>query len=146
MNDRPNNPVTLDIHQILSVLPHRYPLVMVDRVTEIISGKSIRGASSVHDDIEPACELRRGLLADAHQSEGFGKRPPWRAARNDDRLGPVHLQHLRDEDAETPRADNRGAHAAFDGHLLRHPARSGGGFNEHRGQVIDRIRNRMKVG
>jgi 3-hydroxyacyl-[acyl-carrier-protein] dehydratase len=39
--------VSLDIHQILNVLPHRYPLVMVDRVTEIIAGKSIRGHKCV---------------------------------------------------------------------------------------------------
>ena len=32
-------PVTLDIHQILSILPHRFPFVMVDRVTEIVPGK-----------------------------------------------------------------------------------------------------------
>ncbi len=45
--ERPQAPVGLDIQQILNVLPHRYPLVMVDRVTEIISGKSIRGHKCV---------------------------------------------------------------------------------------------------
>ncbi len=39
--------VNLDIHQILSILPHRYPLVMVDRVTEIVPGKSISGHKCV---------------------------------------------------------------------------------------------------
>ena len=39
--------VTLDIHQILGVLPHRFPFVMVDRVTEIIAHKSIRGHKCV---------------------------------------------------------------------------------------------------
>ncbi|MCC6556063.1 MAG: 3-hydroxyacyl-ACP dehydratase FabZ [Polyangiaceae bacterium] len=43
MADRTHDPVTLDIGQILSILPHRFPFVMVDRVTEIIAGKSIRG-------------------------------------------------------------------------------------------------------
>ena len=33
----------LDIHQILQLLPHRFPFVMVDRVDEVIAGKSIRG-------------------------------------------------------------------------------------------------------
>jgi 3-hydroxyacyl-[acyl-carrier-protein] dehydratase len=45
--DRTQAPVTLDIHQILSILPHRYPLVMVDRVTEITPNKSIRGYKCV---------------------------------------------------------------------------------------------------
>ena len=45
--ERPRAPVSLDIQQILSILPHRYPLVMVDRVTEIIPGKSIRGHKCV---------------------------------------------------------------------------------------------------
>ncbi|MFO0589398.1 MAG: 3-hydroxyacyl-ACP dehydratase FabZ [Polyangiaceae bacterium] len=47
MNDRPAQPVTLDIHQILAMLPHRYPFVMVDRVTEIVAGKNIRGYKNV---------------------------------------------------------------------------------------------------
>ncbi len=47
MNDRPAQPVSLDIHQILAMLPHRFPFVMVDRVTEIVAGKSIRGYKNV---------------------------------------------------------------------------------------------------
>lgn len=50
MNDRGERqrmPVNLDIQKILSILPHRYPLVMVDRVTEIVAGKSIRGHKCV---------------------------------------------------------------------------------------------------
>jgi 3-hydroxyacyl-[acyl-carrier-protein] dehydratase len=45
--DRRSEVVTLDIHQILSVLPHRFPFVMVDRVTEVVSGKYIRGHKCV---------------------------------------------------------------------------------------------------
>lgn len=37
----------IDIHRILGILPHRYPLVMVDRVTEIEPAKSIRGHKCV---------------------------------------------------------------------------------------------------
>ncbi len=40
-------PVQIDIAKILEVLPHRYPFVMVDRVTEIVAGKSIRGHKMV---------------------------------------------------------------------------------------------------
>ena len=47
MSDRLDRPVSLDIHQILAILPHRFPFVMVDRVTKIISGKSIRGHKCV---------------------------------------------------------------------------------------------------
>ena len=43
----PAKPVSLEIHQILAVLPHRFPFVMVDRVTEIVAGKSIRGYKNV---------------------------------------------------------------------------------------------------
>ncbi len=45
--ERSKDPVTLDIQQILAVLPHRFPFVMVDRVTEIESGRSIRGHKCV---------------------------------------------------------------------------------------------------
>jgi 3-hydroxyacyl-[acyl-carrier-protein] dehydratase len=40
-------PVSLDIHQILAILPQRFPFVLVDRVTEIVNGKSIRGHKCV---------------------------------------------------------------------------------------------------
>lgn len=37
----------MNIHQILEKLPHRYPFVMVDRVLEIDSGKSIKALKNV---------------------------------------------------------------------------------------------------
>lgn len=47
-------PVQLDIAKILEVLPHRYPFVMVDRVTEIEPGAFIRGHKMVSYN-EPWC-------------------------------------------------------------------------------------------
>lgn len=47
MSERDKPPLQLDIVQILQILPHRYPLVMVDRVTEVDPGKSILGHKSV---------------------------------------------------------------------------------------------------
>lgn len=47
MNDRPREHAGLDIQQILAVVPHRFPWVMVDRVTSIHAGKSIRGVKCV---------------------------------------------------------------------------------------------------
>ncbi len=44
---QPAETTRIDIHQILSILPHRFPFVMVDRVTEITAGKSIRGHKCV---------------------------------------------------------------------------------------------------
>ena len=37
----------LDIHQILKQLPHRYPMLLVDRVLEIEKGKRIRAIKNV---------------------------------------------------------------------------------------------------
>lgn len=37
----------LDIHQILKRLPHRYPFLLVDRVLEIDSGKSLTALKNV---------------------------------------------------------------------------------------------------
>jgi 3-hydroxyacyl-[acyl-carrier-protein] dehydratase len=39
--------MTLDIHQILKMLPHRYPILLVDRVLEIDKGKSIKAIKNV---------------------------------------------------------------------------------------------------
>ena len=37
----------MDIHQILKQLPHRYPILLVDRVTALEKGKSIRALKNV---------------------------------------------------------------------------------------------------
>lgn len=37
----------MDIHQILKLLPHRYPILLVDRVLEIEKGKSITALKNV---------------------------------------------------------------------------------------------------
>jgi len=48
-------PLKIQISKILEILPHRYPFVMVDRVTEIVPGKSIRGHKMVSYN-EPWCQ------------------------------------------------------------------------------------------
>ena len=37
----------MDIHQILKLLPHRYPFLLVDRVLDIEKGKSIKALKNV---------------------------------------------------------------------------------------------------
>jgi len=37
----------LDIHQILEHLPHRYPFLLIDRVTEVKPGESLTGYKNV---------------------------------------------------------------------------------------------------
>lgn len=37
----------LDIHQILEHLPHRYPFLLIDRVTEVKPGESLTGFKNV---------------------------------------------------------------------------------------------------
>jgi 3-hydroxyacyl-[acyl-carrier-protein] dehydratase len=40
-------PTTMDIHEILRRLPHRYPILLVDRVVELIKGERIRAIKNV---------------------------------------------------------------------------------------------------
>lgn len=40
-------PLTMDIYEVLRRLPHRYPMLLVDRVLECNSGKSIRAVKNV---------------------------------------------------------------------------------------------------
>jgi 3-hydroxyacyl-[acyl-carrier-protein] dehydratase len=47
MAERTPEAVSLEIHQILNILPHRFPFVMVDRVTEVVAGRYIRGHKCV---------------------------------------------------------------------------------------------------
>ncbi|TNC82894.1 MAG: 3-hydroxyacyl-[acyl-carrier-protein] dehydratase FabZ [Oleiphilus sp.] len=37
----------MDINEVKTFLPHRYPFLFVDRVTEVESGKSIRGFKNI---------------------------------------------------------------------------------------------------
>ena len=43
----PPKTTTLDINRILEILPHRWPFVLVDRVTEVIPGERISGHKCV---------------------------------------------------------------------------------------------------
>lgn len=49
MNDETTTPtpITMDIHQILQRLPHRYPILLVDRVVELVKGERIRAIKNV---------------------------------------------------------------------------------------------------
>lgn len=38
---------TLDIHEVLKYLPHRYPFLMIDRVLECVPGKSLTALKNV---------------------------------------------------------------------------------------------------
>jgi len=40
-------PTTMDIHDILKRLPHRYPILLVDRVVELVKGERIRAIKNV---------------------------------------------------------------------------------------------------
>src|SRR3954471_10871706 len=51
----PRKSVKLEIGKILEILPHRYPFVLVDRVTDIVAGESIRGHKMVSAN-EPWCQ------------------------------------------------------------------------------------------
>src|SRR5271167_2347744 len=42
-----NEPIKYDINQVLQWLPHRYPMLLVDRVLELHEGKSIRALKNV---------------------------------------------------------------------------------------------------
>ena len=42
-----NEPITMDIHDILKRLPHRYPILLVDRVVELVKGERIRAIKNV---------------------------------------------------------------------------------------------------
>jgi len=42
-----NEPLQLDIHEILRRLPHRYPFLLVDRVLECVPGHKVRALKNV---------------------------------------------------------------------------------------------------
>lgn len=47
MTAQPHPGESMDIHQILHYLPHRYPFLLVDRVDAVIPGESLVGVKNV---------------------------------------------------------------------------------------------------
>jgi 3-hydroxyacyl-[acyl-carrier-protein] dehydratase len=48
MDGQSSNPgITLDIHRIVEMIPHRYPFLMVDRLIDVIPGESATGVKNV---------------------------------------------------------------------------------------------------
>jgi 3-hydroxyacyl-[acyl-carrier-protein] dehydratase len=47
MSEPTTDLIRLDIHQILKLLPHRYPILLVDRVLELEKGKRIKALKNV---------------------------------------------------------------------------------------------------
>ena len=39
--------ISLDIHAILEQLPHRYPFLLIDRVTSVVAGESVTAIKNV---------------------------------------------------------------------------------------------------
>ncbi len=44
---RPKKPEYWDIRAIMDILPHRYPFLLIDRVLEVVPGRSVRGLKNV---------------------------------------------------------------------------------------------------
>jgi 3-hydroxyacyl-[acyl-carrier-protein] dehydratase len=48
MDGQSSNPgITIDIHRIVEMIPHRYPFLMVDRLLDVVPGESAVGLKNV---------------------------------------------------------------------------------------------------
>ncbi|MGE4064827.1 MAG: 3-hydroxyacyl-ACP dehydratase FabZ [Rhodospirillaceae bacterium] len=48
MDGQASNPgITIDIHRIVEMIPHRYPFLMVDRLVDVVPGESAVGLKNV---------------------------------------------------------------------------------------------------
>ncbi|MBT4711589.1 MAG: 3-hydroxyacyl-[acyl-carrier-protein] dehydratase FabZ, partial [Alphaproteobacteria bacterium] len=41
------DPVTIDVEQIMEMIPHRYPMLLIDKVVDMVSGASATGIKNV---------------------------------------------------------------------------------------------------
>ena len=100
---------TMDIHEILKQLPHRYPFLLVDRVLELETGQAHRGAEERHDQ---RAVLPRPLPA-----------PPGDAGRADARGAGAGrgAALVRDRSASTPDDKTVYYFAGIDGARFKRP-------------------------
>lgn len=47
MTDKPDQLVELDVNEIMKMIPHRYPFLMIDKVVDIVLGESAVGEKAV---------------------------------------------------------------------------------------------------
>lgn len=47
MTDTENTPLTLDIQEIKALIPHRYPFLLIDKMKDVVLGKSAVGIKNV---------------------------------------------------------------------------------------------------
>lgn len=47
MTENPSNPRSIDINRIVQMIPHRYPFLLVDRVSDIVPDESAVGLKNV---------------------------------------------------------------------------------------------------
>ncbi|MDD3149310.1 MAG: 3-hydroxyacyl-ACP dehydratase FabZ [Candidatus Gastranaerophilales bacterium] len=40
-------PISMNVTEIMDTIPHRYPFLLIDRITELIPGKSVKGYKNV---------------------------------------------------------------------------------------------------
>ena len=40
-------PISLDVKEIMELIPHRYPFLLIDRITEGVPGKYVKGYKNV---------------------------------------------------------------------------------------------------
>ena len=55
MTETEDKVITLDINQIMDLIPHRYPFILVDRVTECVLGKYFKGYKNLTINEEFFC-------------------------------------------------------------------------------------------
>ena len=111
------------------------------------SSKAVWLAGRVDGDVERAGERRtRGIRGARLEAERRRHRSAGLAAHHHRHPRAVRAKNLRHEQSKPARAHDRRARAGLDLHLLDDPAGRGGRLHEHRRHIVERRRNRVKVG
>ena len=78
MTDTVIKPISMDIIEIMEMLPHRYPFLLVDRIVECVPGEYSKGYKNLTAILKGTNTFCRGIFPGTRLCRAFCRLKQWR--------------------------------------------------------------------